>query len=52
MIVDYLHIHAAILMMAWRCSGTTNVALITNLAENGLIKSDRVKNAMLSVRAP
>ena len=35
--------------MAWRSSGATNAALITNLAANGLIKSERVKEAMLKV---
>ncbi|KAI9844481.1 MAG: hypothetical protein M1837_005564 [Sclerophora amabilis] len=35
--------------MAWRSSGVSNAALINNLASNGLIKSDRVKNAMLGV---
>ena len=37
--------------MAWFSSGSTNTALISNLARNGLINSDRVKNAMLAVRA-
>ena len=36
--------------MAWRSSGTTNESLINNLAKNNLIKSDRVKDAMLKVR--
>ncbi|KAF1843731.1 protein-L-isoaspartate O-methyltransferas-like protein [Cucurbitaria berberidis CBS 394.84] len=35
--------------MAWRSSGESNEALITNLARNGLIKTDRVKEAMLKV---
>ncbi|KAF2176398.1 protein-L-isoaspartate O-methyltransferase [Zopfia rhizophila CBS 207.26] len=35
--------------MAWRSSGATNAALVKNLADNGLIKSDRVKEAMLKV---
>ncbi|OAL54881.1 protein-L-isoaspartate O-methyltransferase [Pyrenochaeta sp. DS3sAY3a] len=35
--------------MAWRSSGDSNEALINNLARNGLIKSDRVKEAMLKV---
>ncbi|KAL9099348.1 MAG: hypothetical protein Q9163_005139 [Psora crenata] len=38
--------------MAWFSSGSTNAALITNLAKNGLISSDRVKKAMLAVRLP
>ena len=36
--------------MAWRSSGTTNASLIENLSANGLIKSARVKGAMLAVR--
>ena len=36
--------------MAWFSSGSTNTALISNLARNGLVTSDRVKNAMLAVR--
>ena len=28
--------------MAWRCSGTTNVELVQNMARNGIITSDRV----------
>ncbi|KAI9891598.1 MAG: hypothetical protein M1814_002532 [Vezdaea aestivalis] len=35
--------------MAWRCSGSTNAELISNLARGNLIKSERVKQAMLSV---
>jgi protein-L-isoaspartate(D-aspartate) O-methyltransferase len=35
--------------MAWRSSGPTNAALIGNLASNGLITTDRVKQAMLAV---
>jgi len=35
--------------MAWRCSGATNTELINNLANNGLINSERVKEAMLKV---
>ncbi len=35
--------------MAWRSSGSSNAALVNNLAANGLIKSERVKNAMLKV---
>ncbi|KNG47594.1 protein-l-isoaspartate o-methyltransferase [Stemphylium lycopersici] len=38
--------------MAWQSSGDTNEALIINLARNKLIKSDRVKEAMLKVRGP
>ena len=36
--------------MAWMSTGSTNAALIKNLASNGLITSERVKNAMLAVR--
>ena len=35
--------------MAWRCSGSTNAALVNNLAANGLITTERVKRAMLRV---
>ncbi|KAA6408885.1 MAG: L-isoaspartate O-methyltransferase [Lasallia pustulata] len=35
--------------MAWRSSGASNAALITNLAGNGLITTERVKKAMLGV---
>ncbi|GAB7337366.1 hypothetical protein MBLNU457_g2714t1 [Dothideomycetes sp. NU457] len=35
--------------MAWRSSGSSNEALIENLSRNGLITSERVKKAMLSV---
>ncbi|KAF4556308.1 Protein-L-isoaspartate(D-aspartate) O-methyltransferase-like protein [Elsinoe fawcettii] len=35
--------------MAWRCSGSTNSELVQNLYDNGLITSERVKNAMLKV---
>ena len=38
--------------MAWRSSGPSNEALIENLSRNGLITSERVKNAMLSVHSP
>lgn len=37
--------------MAWRSSGSSNATLIENLANNGLIEDDRVKEAMLKVRA-
>ncbi|KAE8846779.1 hypothetical protein HRS9122_03686 [Pyrenophora teres f. teres] len=36
--------------MAWRSHGTSNETLVQNLAKNNLIKSDRVKDAMLKVR--
>ena len=35
--------------MAWRCTGRTNAELIGNLANAGLITSERVRNAMLGV---
>ncbi|KAF1956555.1 protein-L-isoaspartate O-methyltransferase [Byssothecium circinans] len=35
--------------MAWRSSGATNEALITNLKKNGLFDSERVKEAMIKV---
>lgn len=35
--------------MAWRSSGATHRELIENLFRNGLIKDQRVKEAMLSV---
>ncbi|KAF2033310.1 protein-L-isoaspartate O-methyltransferas-like protein [Setomelanomma holmii] len=35
--------------MAWRSSGSSNESLINNLARNGLIESNRVKEAMLKV---
>ncbi|KAF1920640.1 protein-L-isoaspartate O-methyltransferase [Ampelomyces quisqualis] len=35
--------------MAWCSSGTSNATLIANLKQNGLIKSKRVKEAMLKV---
>ncbi|KAI4154218.1 MAG: hypothetical protein LQ340_001809 [Diploschistes diacapsis] len=38
--------------MAWRSSGSSNAALIANLASNGLIHSDRVKQAMLKAILP
>lgn len=31
-------------IMAWRCSGSTNIELIENMARNGLINSARVRN--------
>ncbi|KKZ64808.1 protein-L-isoaspartate O-methyltransferase [[Emmonsia] crescens] len=35
--------------MAWQSSGKSNSQLINNLFKNGLIKHERVKNAMLAV---
>ncbi|CAM1503605.1 Fc.00g011960.m01.CDS01 [Cosmosporella sp. VM-42] len=35
--------------MAWRCSGSTNAALIDNMWSNGLITDARVKQAFLKV---
>jgi protein-L-isoaspartate(D-aspartate) O-methyltransferase len=35
--------------MAWYCSGSTNTELIENLSKAGLIKHERVKEAMIGV---
>ncbi|OAK95097.1 protein-L-isoaspartate O-methyltransferase [Phaeosphaeriaceae sp. SRC1lsM3a] len=35
--------------MAWRSHGTNNDSLVNNLKKNGLIESDRVKEAMMKV---
>jgi len=35
--------------MAWFCSGSTNTELIENLCNAGLIKNERVKDAMIGV---
>jgi len=35
--------------MAWLCSGSTNSELVEKLSNSGLIKNNRVKNAMLGV---
>ncbi|KAL6233483.1 hypothetical protein BDW75DRAFT_231913 [Aspergillus navahoensis] len=35
--------------MAWYCSGSTNNELIENLCREGLIKNERVKQAMMAV---
>ncbi|KAB8254005.1 protein-L-isoaspartate O-methyltransferase [Aspergillus pseudonomiae] len=35
--------------MAWYCSGSTNAELVDNLFKAGLVKNERVKNAMLGV---
>lgn len=35
--------------MAWRSSGSTNAELINNLFKNGLISTERVRDAMLKV---
>ncbi|QMW34096.1 hypothetical protein G4B84_009562 [Aspergillus flavus NRRL3357] len=37
--------------MAWYCSGSTNAELVDNLFKAGLVKNERVKNAMLGVSA-
>ena len=37
--------------MAWYCSGSSNSEMIENLYRTGLIKNERVKDAMLQVRA-
>lgn len=41
--------HSRGIDMAWRSSGATNAALVGNLLDNGLITTDRVKQAMLGV---
>ncbi|KAK9873045.1 hypothetical protein WA026_020781 [Henosepilachna vigintioctopunctata] len=38
-----------VLAMAWRSHGKTNLELVRNLRGNGIIKSDVVENAMLTV---
>lgn len=35
--------------MAWYCSGSTNSELVENLFKEGLIKNERVKEAMMKV---
>lgn len=35
--------------MAWYCSGSTNTELVENLFKAGLIKNERVKDAMIGV---
>jgi hypothetical protein len=35
--------------MAWYCSGSTNTELIENLFKAGLIRNERVKDAMIGV---
>lgn len=40
---------ARTLTMAWYCSGSTNTELVENLFKVGLIKNERVKEAMLGV---
>ncbi|RPD81751.1 Pcmt1-prov protein [Lentinus tigrinus ALCF2SS1-7] len=35
--------------MAWRCSGTTNLELVQNMARNDIVTSDRVLEAMSKV---
>lgn len=37
-------------IMAWRCSGKSNKALIQNLKKAGIVKSDSVLEAMLKVQ--
>lgn len=38
--------------MAWYCSGSTNIELVENLFKVGLIKDEKVKNAMIGVSSP
>lgn len=40
----------SVTIMAWMSGGSTNTALIANLAKNQLITTERVKTAMLGVR--
>ncbi|ORX59603.1 pcmt1 protein [Hesseltinella vesiculosa] len=35
--------------MAWTCTGKSNFELVNNLAKSGIIKSQRVKEAMLAI---
>jgi protein-L-isoaspartate(D-aspartate) O-methyltransferase len=35
--------------MAWYCSGSTNTELVENMYKGGLIKHERVKEAMMGV---
>lgn len=35
--------------MAWYCTGSTNTELVDNLYKFGLIKNERVKDAMIGV---
>ena len=35
--------------MAWTCSGRTNAELINNMWNAGLIHSERIREAMISV---
>ena len=39
-----------LIIMAWMSSGSSNAALIANLVNHKIITSDKVRNAMLSVR--
>ncbi|KNG88009.1 protein-L-isoaspartate O-methyltransferase [Aspergillus nomiae NRRL 13137] len=56
MIQSYLNAHLVLrkattkcISMAWYCSGSTNAELVDNLFKAGLVKNERVKNAMLGV---
>ena len=37
------------LNMAWRCSGSSNVELVSNLVQSSIVKSARVAQAMKAV---
>jgi len=37
-------------IMAWRCSGSTNIELIDNMARKGLINSAGVRNVRMIYR--
>ena len=45
----HIEVQSRAFSMAWRSSGETNEALITNLVNNKLIGSERVRDAMLRV---
>lgn len=56
MIQCYLNAHPVLrkattkcISMAWYCSGSTNAELVDNLFKAGLVKNERVKEAMLGV---
>jgi hypothetical protein len=48
-VASFLIIRLSDDVMAWRSSASTNAGLISKLAENGLIKSERVAKAMQRV---
>ena len=48
-LLAYLYPPQNLPTMAWLSSGSSNAALINNLRSHGLVKSDRVAQAMLGV---